>query len=187
MPDLSWFIKSLDLGLRIWLGLTLASAVLLFGPTWGLSFLSAIPPTVTPFAQLALVVFGCLSAISILAFSWRGVELTWGFVSKRIAKAQYRKAAAKSLDDLTKRERDILAFLVTNGERHFTTDVTGGFAASLIGRGLIVRAIRPGQAIDQLVTPFSVDEAVWKALQQRKDEFEHPEPDGRPPYVDSPW
>lgn len=187
MPDLSWLIKTLDLGLRIWLGLALASAILVFGPVWGLSFLTDIPPTVTAVAKVGLVVFGCLSGVSILAAAWRSVEWTWGIVSKRVAKTKYRKAAEKSLDDLTKRERDILAFLVTKGERHFTTDVDGGYAASLIGRGLIHRALRPGQAFSQLSTPFSVDDDVWEALQKRKDEFKHPAPDGRPPYVDSPW
>jgi hypothetical protein len=187
MPDLSWFIKTLDLGLRIWLGLALASAVLVFGPDWGLSFLTDIPPTITAAAKVGLVVFGCLSAVSISAAAWRSIEWIGSIVSKRRAKTRYRKAAEKSLDDLTTRERDILAFLVTKGERHFTTAIDGGYAAGLIGRGLIKRAVRPGQAFSQLSTPFSVDDDVWEALQKRKDEFKHPTPGGRPPYVDSLW
>ncbi|MCV0381547.1 hypothetical protein [Nitratireductor sp.] len=153
----------------------------------GLSFLSGTPPAVTAFAKVGLVVFGCLSGVSILASAWRGIEWTWGLASKRRANVKRRIAAEKSLDDLTKRERDILAFLVTNGERHFTTAMDGGFAAGLIGRGLIHRALRPGQAFDGLSTPFTVDEDVWEALQKRKDEFKHPKPGGRPPYIDSMW
>jgi hypothetical protein len=187
MPDLSWIIKALDLGLRIWLGLTLASAILVFGPTLGLSFLEDVDPTVTAFAKVGFVVFGCLSAVSILAAAWRGVAWAWGIAVSRRAKAARQRQAEESLDDITNREREILSFLVTRGERHFTTEIDGGFAAGLIGRGLIHRAVRSGQAFDQLSTPFTVDEDVWKALQKRKDEFNHPKPDGRPPYIDSPW
>lgn len=187
MPDLSWIVRLLDLGLRIWLGLAAACAILVFGQSWGLSFLTDIPPTATAIAKVGLVVFGCLSIASILAAAWRCLEWTWSIVKKRVARARYQKAAEKSLGDLTKQEREILAFLVTRGERHFRTNVSGGFAAGLIGRGLIHRALRPGQPFDPLSTPFTVDSDVWEALQKRKDDFKHPDPDGRPPYIDSPW
>lgn len=187
MPDLSWIVKFLDLGLRIWLGLAAACAILVFGPAWGLSFLSDVSPNITVVAKVGLIIFGCLSVVSILAAMWRGIEWIAGIVTKRIARAKYRKAAEDSLNDLTNDEHEILAFLVTKGERHFRTDMTGGFAAGLIGRGLIHRAVKPGHAFDQLSTPFTVDDDVWAALQERKDDFKHPDPNGRPPYIDSPW
>lgn len=187
MPDLSWFIKSLDLGLRIWLGLALASAILVFGPDFGLTFLSGIPPAVSAFAKVGLVVFGCLSGVGMLATAWNGVEWGWALVMKRRAKSARARWAEKSLDDLTARERNILSFLVTRGERHFTADMNGGYAASLIGRGLIHRTVRRGHTFHALSAPYSVDEDVWKALQKRKNDFKHHNPDGRPPHIDSPW
>lgn len=187
MPDLSWIVKFLDLGLRIWLGLAAACAILVFGPSWGLSFLSGIPPTVITFAKVGLVVFGCLSGVSILASVWGGVEWGWRLVRKSRVTASKRRWAETSLDDLSERERKILSYLVTRGERHFTTNMNGGHAAGLIGRGLIYRAVRPGHTFHALSTPFTVDEDVWAALLKRKDEFKHPDPNGRPPYSDSPW
>jgi hypothetical protein len=209
MFDFTWLIQALGLGARIWFGLTLACVVLVFGPQFGWTFLNGIGDAWINVAKVGLVLFGSLSVVTVLSTVWSGIR--WGGtkavgwnearMSRRAAeeaakasaveaeqkKAQRTIAANKAIDELTEREREILAYLVTRGERHFTTTMDGGFAAGLLGRGIVRMSVVGGQSIDMLVTPFSVDPDIWQALLERKGEFVHPKPNGRPPYVDSPF
>lgn len=177
-------MKILEQRWTVWFALLLASSALVFGPDLGLGFVEQIDTSWRKIAVLGVVLFGSLTLVGFLSALWRGCGVVGSFFQKRRRKASYKRAAENSLNDLTELEWSILAYLVTRGERHFTSNINGGRAASLIGRGLIHIAARPGQSLHVLQTPFSIDDAVWEALLERKRDFVHPNPNGRAPYSD---
>ena len=94
--------------------------------------------------------------------------------------------ASSSSWALAERERDILAYLVTSGTRHFTDDDDGGYAVTLISRRLVHLAGVPGQVFDRRNVPFAVHPDIWKELLRRKDDFRHPDTDSPQPWR-IPW
>ncbi|MFB9982823.1 hypothetical protein ACFSQQ_26205 [Mesorhizobium kowhaii] len=187
LPDLGWFVQALGLRASLIAGLALACAILVLAPVIGVTTFSGIDPTVMSFARVGLAVFGSLTLMNLAVATWGGVRWIGSKLAEIRSRSAHKAAAAASLNELTARERNILAFLVTRNERHFVSNINGGYAASLIGRGLIHLAARPGQSLSALSVPFTVDEYVWEALQARREEFKHANPTGKPPYSDNPF
>jgi hypothetical protein len=78
------------------------------------------------------------------------------------------------LPHLTEKERAIFAHLLHKNEKSFTASVDGGYASTLISRGLIVQAVRPGQMVDSEHVPCTIPDAVWEELVRHKDQFPPP-------------
>jgi hypothetical protein len=54
----------------------------------------------------------------------------------------------EDLTTLTKKEREIIAYLLHHGQRMFTANLDGGHAATLMSRGIVRKALRAGQVFD---------------------------------------
>lgn len=186
MPDFSSLVSMLNLRLGTLFALFLACAAIVFGPEMGLEFLAKIDATFAQWARIGLVVFGALTFVAVLSALWQGVKtvlrqgarIVYAPIGRWRAKSARLRDARNSLNDLTSDEYVILAYLVTRGEPHFEAPWNGGLAAGLLHRQLIRRRYRSYR----MTTPFSVDEFVWRALHERKDDFVHPDPHGLPPY-----
>jgi hypothetical protein len=77
-----------------------------------------------------------------------------------VREKQRRKIVREYIPFMTEQEKDIFAYLLTKSQKMITADQDGGYAATLISRGVRVRAMRPGQVADLADVPFVVPDYV---------------------------
>ncbi len=80
-------------------------------------------------------------------------------------------AILEELSELTEREREIIAYLLHHNQRMFTADLDGGHAATLIARGVVRNAVRPGQVFDMTDVPMEIPRPIWNVIKTMKDRF----------------
>jgi hypothetical protein len=80
-------------------------------------------------------------------------------------------AISEELSELSERERDIIAYLLHHNQRMFTADLDGGHASTLMARGLVRNAVRPGQVFDITDVPMEIPRPIWNAIKTVKDRF----------------
>jgi HEPN domain-containing protein len=81
------------------------------------------------------------------------------------------EAIREELSELNEREREIIAYLLHRNQRMFTADLDGGYATTLISRGIVQRALRQGQAFDASDVPMEIPRSVWNIIKTMKDQF----------------
>lgn len=90
---------------------------------------------------------------------------------------------SEEIESLSKKEREILAYLLHHNQRMFTCDVGGGHAITLISRGIVRRALKSGQVFDYDDMPVEIPAEVWRFLRARIEQFPYEGDDGSP----HPW
>jgi hypothetical protein len=75
------------------------------------------------------------------------------------------------IETLSKKEREILAYLLHHNQRMFTCAVDGGRAATLLSRGIVRRALKTGQVFDFDDMPAEIPLPIWRWLRERVDQF----------------
>jgi hypothetical protein len=75
------------------------------------------------------------------------------------------------IETLTEREREIIAYLLHHKQRMFTCSVDGGHASTLMSRGIVRRALKPGQVFDADDMPVEIPMEVWRFLKTKAAEF----------------
>ena len=139
-------------------------------------------------AEVTLILCGCLSIFSILS----GVVEATKPVRLRlrqhwaIRKAKHDIEAA--IPQMTGKEREILGYLVGKNQRHFTSDLDGGYANTLISKGFVRDARLPGQICSSGDVPFEVPRHVWEVLNKHKEALQYTYQNGQPhPWRVSAW
>jgi hypothetical protein len=89
----------------------------------------------------------------------------------------------EELNELTAKEKEIIAYLLHKNNRLFTADLDGGHAATLISRGIVRNALRPGQAFSPEDVPMEIPRQIWTLLKSMAPQFPY-EGDEDDPY---PW
>jgi hypothetical protein len=72
---------------------------------------------------------------------------------------------------MTPDERKIISYLLAKNQKMFTAAPDGGYAATLISRGIVVRALRPGQVFGYEDMPLAIPDHIWEVLLEHKDQF----------------
>jgi hypothetical protein len=85
----------------------------------------------------------------------------------------------EELGELTEREREILAYLLHHNQRMFECALDGGNARMLISRGIVRRALRPGQVFDSENVPMEIPKRIWTVLKKRRSMFPYSPSNGR--------
>jgi HEPN domain-containing protein len=80
-------------------------------------------------------------------------------------------AVLEELNELNATEREIISYLLHHNQRMFTADFDGGHAATLISRGLVKSAVRPGQAFDVTDVPMEIPRPIWNIIKRMKERF----------------
>ena len=98
-------------------------------------------------------------------------------IDKLIAERLREKHAKKLIEDyiphLTEDESNILGYLLKHNQKMFTAEADGGYAVTLISRGIIVRAMRGGQQASAMDVPYSVPDYVWKILVKNRGKIRY--------------
>ena len=164
------FEKLIDLAKSGWQIGVIACAI---GVVWLLMRLGFLP-TPAPYwpPLLALGFFGGI----FLAFAPAGpplVEWVRKSVVQRSEKRRLKEKFAKEIEFLTPMERQIIGYLLEKRQKVFQTDLNGGNAATLLGRGYIRVLAQRGQQIDLEGgrVPMVVDEIAWEVWDRNKDKF----------------
>jgi hypothetical protein len=82
-----------------------------------------------------------------------------------------RRAIRNYIPHMTPKEREIIAYLLGHNQKMFTAAQDGGYATTLLSRGIVVIALRPGQVFLGEDTPMAIPDDVWKVLVQHKSDF----------------
>lgn len=90
---------------------------------------------------------------------------------------------AEEIETLSKKEHEIIAYLLHHKQRLFTCEADGGNAATLISRGIVRRALTSGQVFAYEDMPVEVPLEVWRFLRANVDKFPY-DGDDDDPY---PW
>jgi hypothetical protein len=92
-------------------------------------------------------------------------------------------SVTEELSELNAKEREIISYLLHRNERMFTTDLDGGYAATLISRGIVRRALQPGQVFDATDVPMEIPRPIWNVIKGLKEQFSYSGDDDDP----QPW
>ena len=75
------------------------------------------------------------------------------------------------IPQMTKEERNIIAYLLNHNQTTFTTDIDGGHAVTLLSRGIVQSMVRGGQAIHPSDMPVIVPDHLWNLFCKHRDQF----------------
>jgi hypothetical protein len=78
---------------------------------------------------------------------------------------------------MTAKEREIIAYLLAHNQKMFTNTPDGGHANTLISKGIVVSALRPGQTFTYYEMPFAVPDYIWTVLAEHRQEFPYTSPE----------
>jgi hypothetical protein len=126
-----------------------------------------------------LLLFGLLAVVSVCGGLYKRFP-----IDKIIADRHRERHARKQIEDyiphLTEKEANILGYLLKYNQKMFTATTDGGYAVTLISRGIVVRAMRGGQQASAFDVPYGVTDYVWNVLVKNKDKIVYkPEMNGR--------
>ena len=81
---------------------------------------------------------------------------------------------------MTDQDRAIIGYLLHHNQKMFQHEIDGGYAASLISKGIIRQALRAGQHFEPNWVPFEVPDHIWTVLIENRESFPYePEYDGK--------
>ena len=170
MPDPKWLEILKATG---WQAAALAAAFAAFLSLSAAGVIPALAPVAVQFLALAALICGFLAIASL------ATELFKVFpVHIWLAQAQRRgrecSAVTEYIPHMTEQELEIIGYLLHKNQKSFTCAQDGGHAMTLISRGIVVIALRPGQAFTVFDMPVVIPDHIWKVLVEHKDKFPAP-------------
>jgi hypothetical protein len=165
-------------------GLACAFGVFLLLPRFGL--LPPQEPLVTSFATIAFLVCGFLGLASIGNAANELFRPRVWFV-RWFDHRQHKRRVLEYIPHMTEHEREIIAYLLAKNQKMITADRDGGYANTLISRGMLVMVARPGQVLDASDVPFAVPDHVWKVFSAHKESFPYKPVNRRDGVEPHPW
>ncbi|MDX2074361.1 MAG: hypothetical protein SFX19_08380 [Alphaproteobacteria bacterium] len=85
---------------------------------------------------------------------------------------------------MTEEERKIIAYLLAKNQKTFTAAADGGYAATLLSRGIVIVLAQHGQQLNMEDVPMTIPDPLWDVLVQHKDKFPYNPDDESEAY---PW
>jgi hypothetical protein len=135
-------------------------------------------------AEVCVAVFGFLSLFSIGPHVLKALNRLWSLFAKRWAIRREKQRVEKEIPSMSKKEREIIGFLLANNEKMFDYTIDGGAANTLISKRIVVCAMLPGQSALAYGVTFKIPDHVWDVLVKHKAEFPNTWKAGEPfPYA----
>jgi hypothetical protein len=149
-----------------------------------------LPPLDAWMIQLAVIVFlicGFLAVASVISATLKFFPVQM-WLRHWINNQRTKRAVRDYIPHMTERERTIIGYLLAKNQKTFTAASDGGYAATLLSRGIIRVAAKPGQYIDMFQVPMMVPDDVWDVLIEHKDQFPYSFNPEKPSDVErKPW
>jgi len=127
-------------------------------------------------AEVSVIVFGCLSLVSIGPHITKVGNIIASMLAQRLMVRRAQLRVEKDIPAMTEQEREIIGYLLAKNQKMFTNTIDGGFANTLISREIVVCALLPGQSATAFGVPFRVPDHVWDILMRHKGEFPYTPP-----------
>lgn len=156
-----------------WQTTTIAIATALFLYLSKTGVLPALDPLPTLVAWVILFLSVALTVAVIGASAQGGIEGLWKIFLRRRARLKAEKSFRDYEPFLSEKERQILGYLLKHKLKTFTADHDGGYAGTLIARGIILYIGVPGQSFDLDKCPLAVSDPVWAVMEQMPEKFPH--------------
>jgi Super-infection exclusion protein B len=151
-----------------------------------LGWLPPLEPWTVLIAAAGLLLFGCLAVASFFSALFKFFPIhEW--VACWINIRRQKRSAQDYIPHMTPRERQIIAYLLAKNQKMFTCAADGGYAATLISRGILVRALRGGQVFASEDMPVAVPDHIWDVLLAHKDQFPYKPERGKGGVETHPW
>ena len=88
-----------------------------------------------------------------------------------IKRRNHWKTIENYIPHMTDKEREIIAYLLNKNQKTFTCAADGGYANTLMSRGIVVVAMRWGHIFDEERMPVTIPDKVWNILVKHKNCF----------------
>ena len=111
-----------------------------------------------------------LAAVSFVSALYRNFPVV-NWLSYRLDKRRKMKWVEAYIPHMTEREKNIIGYLLKNNQKMFTGAADGGYAVTLISRGIVVRAMRSGQQASVFDVPYMIPDDIWDVLIRHKDKI----------------
>jgi hypothetical protein len=82
-----------------------------------------------------------------------------------------KRAVRDYIPHMTEKEREIIGYLLAKNQKMFGAASDGGYASTLLSRGIVRVAARQGQHIDMMDVPMEIPDYVWEVLSAHRDQF----------------
>lgn len=186
MPDFTGLLRALELPAKVFLGIFIASLVLIFADSYGFLHLMPLWTHSVTALKIITVISGCLLLASGVAFLVEDKinRRKASVLSHRRAMLKKEKIAALEimqsknllyLDSLSYEEKMVIATALRANSMSIVVPFDSVGANLLRSKGLGIFA---GGLVDMEGAAFTIAPYAWKALQERKDVIlsEVPEP-----------
>lgn len=151
-------------------------------PTDGSIYWIAVPSVIA-------IVFGCL-AIASLANAVIKVTQPLVHITQWWTKRKEQQAVRNYIPHMTKKDKEIIAYLLYHNQKMFQADQDGGYAAPLISMRIIRISAQRGQILDLHRVPFAIPNHIWDVLVEQRERFPFKSENGEklesPPWI-IPW
>jgi hypothetical protein len=87
-----------------------------------------------------------------------------------------QREVAECIPYLTEPEREIIGHLLAHNQKMFTNTPDCGRANTLLARGIVVIAARPGQVCSHFEVPFAIPDHIWTVLKQHQKDLPYSPP-----------
>jgi superinfection exclusion protein B len=149
-------------------------------------WLPPLEPWMVLIAAAGFFLFGCLAVGSFLSALFKFFPIQKWFVHW-ITIHRQKRAACDYIQHMTPKERQIIAYLLAKNQKMFTCASDGGYANTLISRGILVRALVSGQVFRMEDMPVAVPDHIWDVFLAHKDQFPYKPETGERGVEVHPW
>jgi hypothetical protein len=172
-PDPRWLEILKASGWQTAAGAAACGLFLLIG-YWG--WLPPLDPWMVQLAAFAFLLCAFLATASVITAALKFFPIQkWVVHWRNIRKAKTGLRAY--IPHMTQHERAIIAYLLAKNQKTFTASSDGGYAATLLSRGIVIIIAQPGQHLDPENVPMTIPDHLWDVLTEHKGDFPYTTPE----------
>jgi hypothetical protein len=137
-------------------------------------------------AVIGLLLGGGLALVA-LASTFNKLFSIRNYVLWLVEKHLQRKRTREYIPHMTETEQNVIGYLLKHNQKAFTGAFDGGYAVTLISRGIVVRAMRYDQQASENDVPYEIPDHVWEVLIAHKDKITYKPDYARGGVETHPW
>jgi hypothetical protein len=150
----------------------IAAACAIFLLLVGSGWLPPLPDFVILLLVFGLLLCGLLAVAS--AIDAARPLANWGL--RALARKRQQRELRDYIPHMTEKERQIIAYLLAPNQKMFTAASNGGYANTLLARGIVVVAARPEMPFSANDMPCAIPDHLWPVLVEHREQFPYTPP-----------